>query len=236
MEIRYFRTHEKLVEFTWPPIVSEEILMELQQVTAYLNEVYGEGIKEIRKGYNTLSLRLHVDISDLDCQELITEFKNLPNKKRQGKPKTWHLPVFYGGAEGKDLIKLSKIHGMEPEEIIQRHIAPSYLLHFYGFLPGFMYLGGLDPILFTPRKDQPDRVIKGGTVAIGGHQTGIYPHDSPGGWYAIGKCPAQVFDIRSEPPVRVQVGDHVRFQAIDKQTFEEIHHLSDLGKYILNHD
>ncbi|WP_291784813.1 5-oxoprolinase subunit PxpB [Cecembia sp.] len=236
MDIRYFRTHEKLVEFTWPPIISEEILMELKQVASYLNEFYGEGIKEIRKGYNSLSLRLHVDISDLDCQELIAEFKNLPLNKGQVKSKTWHFPVFYGGTDGKDLVKLSKIHRMEPEEIIQLHSAPSYFLHFYGFLPGFMYLGGLDPKLFTPRKEQPERIIKGGSVAIGGHQTGIYPQDSPGGWYAIGKCPVHIFDIKTDPPVQAQVGDYIRFLEVDKQTFDEIHHLSALGKYKLNYD
>ena len=38
----------------------------------------------------------------------------------------------------------------------------------YGFLPGFMYLGGLDDRLFVSRKSIPSRRILKGSVAIGG--------------------------------------------------------------------
>jgi inhibitor of KinA len=236
MEIQYFLTHEKLVEFSWPPIISEEILLELEKVTVYLKEVYGEGIKEIRKGYNILSLRLYVSISEQDCRDLIKEFKKLPQNDTIPTAITWRLPLVYGGEEGKDLVKLARIHDMDPEEIIQRHSNSVYRLYFYGFLPGFMYLGGMDPKLYTPRKESPERIISKGTVAIGGHQTGIYPMDSPGGWHAIGKCPVNFFDIKSNPPVLIQTGDCIRFVPIESQAFEEIRNLSSQGKYHLTHD
>ncbi|EKB48850.1 5-oxoprolinase subunit PxpB [Cecembia lonarensis] len=236
MEIKYFLIHDKLVEFSWPPIISEDILEKLNQVTVYLQNAYGEGIKEIRKGYHTLSLRLHVSISEQDCRDLVEEFKMLDARSLDHSAKTWHIPVAYGKAFGKDLSLLAKIHDLAEEEIIKRHSAGIYVLHFYGFLPGFMYLGGLDPVLFTPRKSKPDRQMSKGSVAIGGHQTGIYPMESPGGWYAIGKCPITLFDIKREPAVQLQVGDRIRFEPIDADSFEAIYQLAVQGKYDLRHD
>src|SRR5699024_6411569 len=50
-----------------------------------------------------------------------------------------------------------------------------------GFMPGFPFLGGLDEKLFKDRLDNPRTNIPGGSVGIGGEQTGVYPFDSPGG-------------------------------------------------------
>lgn len=236
MEIQYFRIHDKLVEFSWPPLISEEILHELDLVSQYLLKTYGEGIKEIRKGYHSLSLRLHIGISEEDCRDLIKEFKTLQKSPIALSKKAWQLPVAYGGDFGRDLAQLAKIHKMSQEEIVERHVSGNYIVHFYGFLPGFMYLGGLDPSLFTPRKSKPDRLMSKGSVAIGGHQTGIYPLESPGGWYAIGKCPIPLFDIKSHPPIQIQVGDRVRFVPIDVDSFKAIQELSELGNYHLKHD
>ncbi|WP_304517133.1 5-oxoprolinase subunit PxpB [Cecembia rubra] len=236
MEIRFFRTHSRLVEFIWPPLISEEILKALIKVQQYLEKEYGEGIKEIRKGYHTLSLKLQEEISEEDCQELIEEFKRIPAGPDDYPTKTWTLPVLYGGEYGKDLELLAKIHKLKTEEIIQMHSESVYTIHFYGFLPGFMYLGGLNPNLYTKRKERPERLIQEGTVAIGGQQTGIYPQESPGGWNAIGSCPLPLFDIQKKPPVFAQVGDSIRFKAIDLETYKKIKFQVQNGKYELKHD
>lgn len=236
MEIRFFRTHSKLVEFIWPPLISEEILKSLIKVQHFLEKEYGEGIKEIRKGYHTLSLRLQEEISDQDCMDLIEEFKRIPPEDEVNSNKIWTIPVLYGGEFGKDLEQLAKIHKLRSEEVVQMHTENVYTLHFYGFLPGFMYLGGLNPHLYTKRKDKPERLVPKGTVAIGGQQTGIYPQDSPGGWYAIGSCPVPLFDIQKSPPVFAQVGDLIRFKSIDRETYQQIKEQVQHGKYELRHD
>lgn len=236
MDIRFFRTHSKQVEFIWPPLISEEILSSLIRVQHFLEREYGEGIKEIRKGYHTLSLKLEKDISDQDCKDLIEEIKHLPNEDNENSSKFWTIPVHYGEEFGKDLEQLAKIHKLKVEEVIQMHTESSYTLHFYGFLPGFMYLGGLNPQLFTRRKDRPERMVPKGTVAIGGQQTGIYPQDSPGGWYAIGSCPIPLFDIQKNPPVFAKVGDSIQFKAIDRETYQQIKEQVHNGIYEINHD
>lgn len=236
MEISYYRTHSKLLEFIWPKEISIEILKDQMKVKEFLEREYKEGIKEIRVGFNTLSLKLQFEINEKECQDLLGEIKALPKNSFEFKSKTWVIPVCYDIEFAKDLPNLSKIHQMEVKELISLHSQTTYLLHFYGFLPGFMYLGGLNPKLYTPRKSNPDRLLTKGTVAIGGQQTGIYPMDSPGGWHAIGRTPIELFDITKNPPSIAQIGDKIRFQEISMSEFQNIKELSEKGLYQLHYD
>ncbi|MEO7478913.1 MAG: carboxyltransferase domain-containing protein, partial [Lysobacteraceae bacterium] len=81
--------------------------------------------------------------------------------------------------------------------------------------PGFPYLLGLDPSLAMPRMQTPRTHVAAGSVGIGGTQTGIYPHEGPGGWQLIGRTPMSLFDARRDPPSLLQAGDRVRFVAIE---------------------
>ena len=236
MEISYYRTHSKLFEIIWPKQISPETLKQQLRLKSYLEKEYGDGIKEIRMGFNTLSLRLNLDISNQECFELIEEMKSLPMEDFDFQSKTWKIPVCYDEIFGKDLNKLSEMHNLSKEEIIHIHQLNPYTLHFYGFLPGFMYLGGLDERLFSPRKEKPDPLITSGTVAIGGQQTGIYPMDSPGGWHALGKSPVRLFNIQQNPPCPAQIGDKIQFVPISKEEFYQIENKTKTGEYILNHD
>jgi inhibitor of KinA len=121
------------------------------------------------------------------------------------------IPVRYGGAGGPDLDDVARLHGMSADEVVRRHAAGDYVVHMVGFLPGFAYLGGLDPELATPRRAVPRTVVPAGSVGIGGQQTGVYPLDSPGGWHLIGHTALRLFDPRRDPPVLLRAGDRVRF-------------------------
>lgn len=236
MDIRIFRIHSKLIELEWPKEISQDILHEQQQVRQFLEKEYSEGIREIRMGFNTMSLKLRIEISDEDCKDILEEINHLPKILGTFTSKTWIIPVCYCIEFGRDLEKLAHLHQIKIEEIIKLHSEALYTLHFYGFLPGFMYLGGLHEKLFTPRKNTPDRSMPSGTVAIGGKQTGIYPTESPGGWHAIGKCPVKLFDISKEIPVIPAVGDKIKFESISRDVFEDIKQLSNQGLYSWRHD
>lgn len=220
MQLKIFRIHSKLIELSWPPEISESILSEQLLVKEFLLKEYGEGIKEIRMGFNTLSLKLRIEITTTDCKDLLEEIYQLPKSVQINSYNTWEIPVCYHPSFGKDLEKLARLHRLSIEEVIKIHSSPSYILHFYGFLPGFMYLGGLDTRLHTPRKDLPERLIHEGTVAIGGKQTGIYPMDSPGGWYAIGRSPLQFFASTNFQEIFPKIGDKVRFKPISMDEYE----------------
>jgi inhibitor of KinA len=80
-----------------------------------------------------------------------------------------------------------------------------------GFMPGFPYMGTLADELVIPRKDIPSPKVKAGSVAIAGHQTGVYPFDSPGGWYVIGHTDIALF---RDGKAYFEAGDEVEFYPV----------------------
>jgi inhibitor of KinA len=131
------------------------------------------------------------------------------------------LPVCYGGGFGPDLEGLEKILKISQQDIIELHSSIIYRVYMIGFLPGFPYLGRIDPRLETGRKSKPVSVAAGG-VGIAGNQTGIYPLNSPGGWHIIGRTPVKLFDPEKESPVKLAIGDHVQFYPVSVEEFRAL--------------
>jgi KipI family sensor histidine kinase inhibitor len=97
--------------------------------------------------------------------------------------------------------------------VVTRHTSAEHVAAFLGFQPGFAYLTGGDERLHVPRRDVPRTQVPGGTVAIAGPYSGVYPRDSPGGWRLLGSTTAVMFDPAGEPPALIAPGDRVRFVA-----------------------
>lgn len=136
-------------------------------------------------------------------------------------PRMVDIPVCYEGEYAPDLERVAAQKGLSPEEVVGLHTAGRYRVYMIGFLPGFPYLGRLDNRLDIPRKPQPE-VVRAGGVGIAGMQTGIYPLDSPGGWWIIGRTPVRLFDADAGSPALLRAGDQVRFLAIPSGAFREI--------------
>lgn len=132
------------------------------------------------------------------------------------------IPVCYGGQWGPDLDALAAAHDLTPAQVIAQHTAPSYLVYFLGFLPGFPYLGGLAASLATPRRATPRPRVPAGAVGIAGAQTGVYPLETPGGWQIIGQTPLRLYAPDRQPPALLAAGDQVRFVPITEQQFGEM--------------
>lgn len=132
------------------------------------------------------------------------------------------LPVFYDPAVAPDLVTLADDLGMTIDALTTLHSATPYFAYATGFAPGFCYLGTLDPRLKTPRLSTPRRRVPAGAVAIADQQTAVYPCESPGGWRIIGACPVTLFDLAATPVSTLAVGDSVRFEAIDEQTYRAL--------------
>jgi inhibitor of KinA len=132
------------------------------------------------------------------------------------------IPVCYGGELGPDLEAVAALHGIAADEVVRVHAAGEYRVHLVGFVPGFPYLGGLDPRLHTPRRETPRTAVPAGSVGIGGGQTGIYPVESPGGWQLIGRTPLRLFDAHRDAPALLRAGDRVRFRAVDAMEFRAL--------------
>ncbi|MGF1527252.1 MAG: 5-oxoprolinase subunit PxpB [Candidatus Competibacterales bacterium] len=141
------------------------------------------------------------------------------------------LPVCYRGDWGPDLMEVAAATRLDPEEVIQRHQQPIYRVYMIGFVPGFPYLGDLDPALVLPRRSEPRVRIPAGSVAIASTLTAVYPLESPGGWHLIGHCPVTLFDLAFEPPALLGPGDEVVFRPVTLEEHRDIVQQVAAGRY-----
>ncbi|WP_291959555.1 5-oxoprolinase subunit PxpB [Maribacter sp.] len=216
INIKPFGVHSVMIE--WPNEVSEIILEKILHFERFLTkEIFIDKEWELVPSYNSLLITNR--IKQLDFLKLSSRIHNwYAQLKESPKPDRylWRLPVSYDLEFGLDLEEVANRLQKTKEEIIAMHTAASYTVFGIGFLPGFMYLGGIDKDLEVPRKAIPRSKVVKGAVGIAGKQTGIYPQESPGGWNIIGNCAVPIFDATKENPCFVSVGDKIEFYRISK--------------------
>ena len=132
------------------------------------------------------------------------------------------VPTVYGGEFGPDLSFVASHNHLSEDEVISIHSGTDYLVYMLGFIPGFTYLGGMDPRIATPRLSSPRTLIPAGSVGMAGEQTGTYPSDSPGGWQIIGRTPVTMYDMSKAQASLLNAGDYVRYVPIDESEFHRI--------------
>ncbi|KAA6104097.1 MULTISPECIES: 5-oxoprolinase subunit PxpB [unclassified Pantoea] len=170
-----------------------------------------EQIAEVIPGMNNLTLLLRdPQLKALDAIERLQRWWE-ESEVLLAEPRQVEIPVVYGGAGGPDLVEVARAADLTSQQVVELHSSADYVVYFIGFQPGFPYLGGLDERLHTPRRAEPRLVVPGGSVGIGGSQTGIYPLAAPGGWQLIGHTPLRLFDPQQQPPTLLRPGDSVRF-------------------------
>ena len=121
------------------------------------------------------------------------------------------IPVSYGGDNGPDLDAVAEACRCRAADVIERHAATVYRVYMLGFVPGFAYLGRVDPRIAVPRHRVPRERVPAGSVGIAGEQTGVYPVESPGGWQLIGRTTTLMFDPDRQPASLLAAGEGVRF-------------------------
>jgi KipI family sensor histidine kinase inhibitor len=135
-------------------------------------------------------------------------------RRRRPRPVAWssdrtvELSVIY---DGPDLPEVTALTGLEPDDVVERHLKCRYVVAFCGFAPGFGYLIGGDPALRVPRRDTPRSRVPAGSVALAGEYTGVYPRAMPGGWQLIGRCEATLWDEQRDQPALLSPGTQVVF-------------------------
>ncbi len=177
------------------------------------------GIIETVPAYCTLLIHYDPLILTFDqvthwVRDKLTQVDDSLNRK----PRQLEVPLRYGGASGPDLEAVAVSKGISTAEVVRIHSEREYTVYMMGFTPGFPYLGTLDERLIMPRLETPRTLVKAGTVAIAGSQTGIYPLDSPGGWHLIGWTPLKLFDPTSETPFLFSPGDIIKFIPLESDS------------------
>lgn len=165
---------------------------------------------ELVPGYTTIAV--HYPAADWTFASIrdavMPVLRALPDTRPLHPGPLIEIPVWY---DGPDLEDVARATGLAVDAVIGRHAGGEYRVALLGFVPGFAYLGGLDPALALPRRSTPRPRVPAGSVAIGGGQTGVYPAATPGGWHLIGRTTVPMFDPTRSPPALLAVGHRVRF-------------------------
>jgi len=132
------------------------------------------------------------------------------------------IPCCYGGDLGFDLARAAEGLGLSPEEVVRLHSGSELQVYFIGFTPGLPYIGGMPERLTIPRLETPRTKTPAGSVGIGGRQCCIYPVESPGGFWVLGRTPLTLYDPARPDPILLRPGDRVRFRPIDRAEFDRI--------------
>jgi KipI family sensor histidine kinase inhibitor len=191
-----------------------------------------DGIVETVPTYR--SLLVHYDPTATDFESLkaavLEASRDLSDELRQGR--LWEVPVVYGGAFGIDLDEVAAVHALTPAQLIEKHAAPVYRVYMLGFVPGFAYLGGLDPTIATPRRETPRSRTPAGTISIGGIQALVASIEAPSGWHLLGRTPVRSFMPRRDPVFLFEAGDRVRFRPIDVARWDELDGAAAAGEIV----
>lgn len=229
--IKPFGPNAVLLE--WPPRLELEILFDILGFADFLKQgLLQEPDWEYVPIYHSLTLisRGHpIEFGKLETA-LKAWYEDYPGPKGV-QTQHWELPVCYDPEFGLDLERAAQTLNMEPETLIRKHGEPTYRVFGIGFLPGFLYLGGVPEELRLPRLPAPRPRVPQGSVGLADRQTGIYPQESPGGWNILGKCPLPLFDPKREPPSFIGLGDSIRFRAVSRAEFD-LHRIeAEVGVY-----
>jgi len=221
--LKYFRYNESSILIEWPAVIDENLLKDILNYKKYIENYYIKQKVEVINSYSSLLIKYNVTIDNINdrLKELKALYRNR-NNIYFTKPVIWNIPVCYDTEFGVDLDAFVQEKKLSKSEVISIYSDVIYTVYFIGFLPGFLYLGGLDNRLFLDRKTTPNLNVKKGSVAIGGQQTGIYPQDSPGGWHVIGNSPIQLFNTKQNTPCIIKAGDKVKFSPVDKLEHKNI--------------
>ena len=147
-------------------------------------------------GYCTVGIHfdpLQVDLASLE-RAISEEARVLPSIEPPVDRPITEIEVAYGGAGGPDLEAVAAACGCSTTDVIARHTGRIYRVYMLGFVPGFAYMGRVDPTIVMPRHRVPRERVPAGSVGIAGEQTGVYPIETPGGWQLIGRTRAKMFD------------------------------------------
>jgi len=202
--------------------INQNVIFVFKKLKQIIEENKIPGIQNIIPSYNKLVIQFDLNLTKLDqIHQLISIVKN-EKIEINFKPKKIEIPICYNLEYGIDLERLVQITKLNLEEIIETHLKTNFYVYMLGFMPGFPYMGDLDPKLYSKRLTTPRVEIDEGSVIIVEEFCAIYPYKSPGGWNIIGKTPLRLFNQNHSNPNLINPGDEVSFKKITKNEFLKI--------------
>ncbi|MBK8700999.1 MAG: carboxyltransferase domain-containing protein [Saprospiraceae bacterium] len=169
-----------------------------------------EGMTDVVSGVNSMAFFHEGNVDRQIITDLINNTPYDVNKEMS----THELEVCYDPRVAPDLLRVLNKLGISLEEFITLNTRADHYVACYGFLPGFVYIGGGDTRLFIPRKENPVPRVMAGAVSIAEQYTGVYPSQSPGGWHVIGNTRFNMLDYIMQGKAAWEPGDRVIMKSI----------------------
>jgi KipI family sensor histidine kinase inhibitor len=202
--------------------ISESIHDQVLTLAQSLEEEPVEGVREIVSGYRTVLIHYDPLIVDFDTLSNAVQPRLSGESRPRPAGRHWQVPALYGGQAAYDLGRIARDKGLTTEDVIRIHSGSVYRVYMVGFAPGWTFLGGLDPRLFTPRLATPRMEVPAGCISIGGQQTLVGGPSMPSGWNLIGQTPERLFAPERENAFLLAAGDRVSFRAIEQEEFDQL--------------
>lgn len=163
---------------------------------------------------NLVSVLLRYDPSRIGYEALAGEVRLLLSALDEAAGEAarhWTVPVVF---DGEDLAEVAGSLGLTVDAFIAAHDRATLRVLATGFAPGFLYCGFHEPALLVPRRAVVRRQVPAGTILFAAGQTAITSTPIPTGWHVLGHTSFRNFDAGREPPITVQAGDTIRFEAV----------------------
>jgi len=172
------------------------------------------GVTETVPSYTSLYVGYDPLITDFECISNSLQQISLEPNTDVGEIQTWEVPVCYEQPYSPDLETLSNKVGLEPEAVIDAHLAGDYTVAMYGFAPGYAYMRGVPEHLQLPRKLEPVSDVPAGSVIVAGPQCLVTTLVMPTGWWIIGRSPFAFLRPFEATQFPVAVGSRIQFKRI----------------------
>lgn len=149
-------------------------------------------------------------------------FKTIDFSKLYKNPSPRKFEIPFLENEKFEWTYISKQCGLTKNEYIEAFTKKEYSIAMFGFLPGFVYINGLENKLHLPRKQNPDLRVKENSLAVGGKYIGIYSLSSPGGWHVIGHLLFPIVDFNCDLFFHLKSSDKILFKFITKKDGQKL--------------
>lgn len=180
-----------------------------------------DGIVSVIPTYDALLVEFDNLLTDHDAVRALVSDAAAAPERLWGTPRTFEIPVVYGGEYGPDLGETAQFLGVTGAEVVRLHSASPLVMRCYGSPGGAPMLDGPAFGLPIPRRSSPRPRVAAGSVAVAGRQAVVSARPAPGGWAVIGRTPLILVDPASEQISAYRPGDLFVFRAIDADRWDE---------------
>ncbi len=206
---------QRSILLKFPGDVGEDMVRKIVQYGLSFEKAAVEGVLDVVPAYSSLMIHFDPAIVSRDTVEAAARdtVSDNPDLDIPVTPKLI-IPICYDEEVAPDLEWIASYCDLSVQNVIKLHVKSSYRVYMLGFIPGFVYLGGMDERLACPRRPTPRSRIERGSVGIAGGRTGIYSLESPGGWQIIGRTPVSLFEPHRDNPFLASHMQEIEFRKI----------------------